>query len=170
MERSKKILFVSHCILNNNTRAEIDTGKYTHIVDEVVDMAKKYGIGLEQISCPEFEKLGCPREGITKTQYENIEGFREICSQIAEHVSRQIGKFQKAGYRVYGFVGVKKSPSCSSTNVYLGPSNKERRLVKGDGMFVEELKKRVNIPFIDWDYKDIPGSLKNLKKLLKVGE
>ena len=164
MERSKKILFVSHCILNNNTRAEIDTGKYTHIVDEVVNLAKKHGIGLEQIPCPEFEKLGCPREGRTKTQYENLEGFREICSQIAEHVAEQIEKFQKAGYRIYGVVGIKRSPSCSSTDVYLGPNQKERRLVKGNGIFVEELKKRVNIPFIDWDHKDISGSLKNLEK------
>ena len=56
MERSKRIVFVSHCILNQNTVVEPlarSRGAYGDIVRLLVDK----GIGIHQMPCPEFRHL-----------------------------------------------------------------------------------------------------------------
>jgi predicted secreted protein len=162
--RSKKILFIAHCLLNQNT-VTAGKAKYPGMVPHLISLAREKDVGIEQMPCPEFELLGC-REKMTLTEYEKINGFKKLCSKLATHVSNYISKFQAAGYKIYGIVGIARSPSCSASEVYVKENSARRKRVKGDGIFIQELRKLVEVPIVDFDFKDVAGSLKRVKSLI----
>jgi hypothetical protein len=52
-ERSKRVIFVSHCLLNENTR--YPGGAFRRgCVDELVDSFQQEGLGIYQMRCPEL--------------------------------------------------------------------------------------------------------------------
>ncbi|HBV69071.1 MAG TPA: hypothetical protein DEF04_13530 [Clostridiales bacterium] len=123
MDRSKKVIFVSHCILNQNTvvyplaRAE---GAYRDIVTELMNN----GIGIHQLPCPEYRYLGLKREPMTKEQYETKD-FRRLNKGIAADAVGIIKEYISSGYNVLGIIGINESPTCS---------------INGEkGIFMEEL-------------------------------
>ncbi len=123
MDRSKKVILVSHCILNQNTvvyplaRAE---GAYRDIVTELMNK----GIGIHQLPCPEYMYLGLKREPMTKQQYET-EDFRRLNKGIASDAVGIIKEYINSGYNVLGVIGINESPTCS---------------INGEkGIFMEEL-------------------------------
>lgn len=165
--RSRKILFVAHCVLNQNVIASGLVKKgYTSVVWDLTELAKKYDIGLEQLPCPEFSFAG-EREPMTYTQCEKISGFRTHCSNLAKEVADFIAELQKCGYEVLGIVGIARSPTCSASDVYVGKTQAERKLAKRTGIFIQELKKLVKIPIVDFDYRKGQKSLHSIESLLK---
>lgn len=56
-ERSQKVVFVSHCILNENTRY-LGGAFRKGCVDEVVDRLRAMEVGIVQMPCPERECWG----------------------------------------------------------------------------------------------------------------
>jgi predicted secreted protein len=111
MERSKRIVLISHCILNQNTvvkplaRAK---GAYKDIVMELINN----DIGIHQLPCPEYRFLGLKREPITKAQYDT-EDFRNINKIIAIDTVNIIKEYINNGYEVLGIIGINESPTCS---------------------------------------------------------
>lgn len=111
MERSKRIVLVSHCILNQNTvvyplaRAK---GAYKDIIMELINN----DIGIHQLPCPEYRFLGLKREPMTKEQY-NTEDFRNINKRIAIDTVNIIKEYINNGYEVLGIIGINESPTCS---------------------------------------------------------
>jgi len=139
---------------------------------EITELCKKHDVGIEQLPCPEFLYLGLPREPMTKDQYKGVEGFVAFCKDLAENVANYIKKLKSSGFEIKGIVGIAGSPSCGITQTYIGPSNEERKRVKGNGIFIEELekalrKKKLKIPLEDFDYKNIKNSLKRIELLLR---
>lgn len=145
MERSKKIVLVSHCILNQNTvvnplaRAN---GAYVDIVTELM----KNGIGIHQMPCPEYRYLGLKREPMTKEQFDT-EAFRSLNKSISKDTVNVVKEYINNGYDVIGIIGINESPTCS---------------INGEkGILMEELlheleKEEIKLKLIDvpTDYHD----------------
>ena len=125
--RSKKVVFLSHCILNENTRylGGACTGG---CISEVVEPYVASGTGLVQMPCPEQRAWG----GVTKrwllmaygTKGSLLDRFRSILlplflmnsrriyRRLAQETSDQIKDYLISGYSVLGVMGIDGSPSC----------------------------------------------------------
>ncbi|MBU8919053.1 CD3072 family TudS-related putative desulfidase [Neobacillus sp. 114] len=121
MQRSKQILIVSHCILNQNTVIP-DEARAAGAVISAVEWAMKQGYGLLQLPCPEFTFLGLDRPPMTYEQY-NTPEYRKHCREILKPVLSQAEDYIKNGYEIAGILGIQSSPSCDPTR----------------GIFMEEL-------------------------------
>jgi predicted secreted protein len=124
MHRKKKIIIVSHCILNQNSvvhplaRAK---GAYTAIVKRILDNE----IGLIQLPCPELLHLGEDRPPTTREEYDTPE-FRSLCKTLLHNPMMQIKEYQHHGYEILGILGINESPTCS--------------LLKERGILMDEFK------------------------------
>jgi len=56
-ERGKKVVFVSHCLLNENTRYLGGAFRKAG-VDEIIMELQRQGIGIVQMKCPEQKAWG----------------------------------------------------------------------------------------------------------------
>ena len=169
--RSRKLVFLSHCILNQNTIATGLVNKgYKSGVWEIVELCKRYDVGIEQLPCPEFLHLGLPREPMTKDRFEEVEGFTGFCKKLARDVVNFMKKLKAAGFEIKGIIGIAGSPSCGTTQTNVGVKGRKR--VKGKGIFMEELSKELirnnmKLRMEDFDYRDKEGSLKRIELILR---
>ncbi len=138
MRRSKQIFVLHHCLLNQNARAK-GLAKRRGVVEEIVEEAIRNGWGIYQIPCPELRFLGMEREPMSKTRYDTEE-FRVICKEIAREVAEDLRRFVEVGYEIKGIAGVEGSPSCGVNLTHIGEGGEEK-LVEGEGILVEEIKK-----------------------------
>ena len=108
---SKKIIVVSHCVLNQNAVVHglERAGGGFPLVHEIL----KEGIGIIQLPCPEFLYLGSTRPSMNKNEYENMAGYAEHCQKILEPIFLQLKEYQQNGYTYLGVLGIQESPSCS---------------------------------------------------------
>lgn len=123
MKRSKKILLVSHCILNQNVVIE-EEARALGAIPSAVNWINEEGVGVVQLPCPEFTFLGLDRPSMTYEQYDN-EPYREHCRSILHPVIEQIQEYVRCGYEITGILGIESSPSCDHSR----------------GVFMEELRK-----------------------------
>ncbi len=162
MKRGKKIIFVSHCILNQNTVVEPlarAKGSYVKILKEVIDQ----GIGIHQLPCPEFIHLGLQRKPMEKQEYDTPQ-YRSLCKELSQNVLQTIQEYLKNGYKILGVIGIENSPTCD--------------IGKKRGIFMEELfdllkKSNIQLNMLDVpeEYEDGEGQkVENefLEKLCKI--
>jgi predicted secreted protein len=129
-ERSKKVVFVAHCILNENTRY-LGGAFRKGCIDEVVDEMQRQGIGIVQMKCPEQKAWG----GLLKkymwqpmssrnTILYKLKGVflpffiwntRRIYQKIAREIGAEIKDYLESGFEVLGIMGIAGSPSCGVT-------------------------------------------------------
>ena len=83
-DRSKKIVFVSNCLLNANNKVQ-EFARYPGMFTEVVRTLDKYGVGVMQMPCPEVLHIGCQRWWHSRNLYDNA-GFRHFCRTLAEQM------------------------------------------------------------------------------------
>lgn len=140
MHRAKKVIFFSHCILNQNTvvaplaRAK---GAYTSIVQKILDL----DIGIHQLPCPEYIFLGLDRKPMGKKEYDS-HGYRDLCREIALSSMKVIKEYINKEYEIVGLVGINCSPTCS---------------ISGEtGILMEELLKLLDNENIDLRCFEIP--------------
>ena len=161
MERSKKVIFTSHCILNQNTvvcplaRAK---GGYREVIQELMDNE----IGIHQLPCPEYRHLGLKREPMSKNQYDTPE-YRELCKNISKDAINIMKEYLNNDYEIAGLMGIYRSPTCSIKDVR--------------GIFMEELldlveKEGIHLKTIDipTDYVDVnnnKGFIGKLREMIK---
>lgn len=151
-KRSKKVIFVAHCILNQN--AKIDAcAYYPGIIREVMEVFLEAEVGIVQLPCPEYVYLGLAREAIdgenktiesedTRVALRmNEEKAQKLCHQIVSNIIYQIEEYQKHGFQIAGLVGINCSPTCGVETTW---SNDKEHL--GQGVFIkilnDELAKR----------------------------
>lgn len=145
--RSKKVVFVAHCLLNTNAKVK-ELARYPGMCKEVVDVLHKYGLGIVQLPCPETLYLGVQRWWCTKYLYDNP-GFRQYCRSLAKQFSDYLENYQQIGYEVVAVLGCDGSPTCgvslTSYSEDWGGSPKdlkyEEALCDGSGVWMEELQK-----------------------------
>lgn len=115
MDRSKRVIFTSHCILNQNTvvyplaRAK---GAYSEIIKSILDK----GIGIHQLPCPEYRHLGIERKPLSKSEYDTEE-FRTLCKYISSDTIKVMKEYLHNDYEIVGLIGINQSPSCSIRGV-----------------------------------------------------
>ena len=145
-QRSRRIVFVSHCILNQN--AMIDgLAEYPGVAEEVVKTILAAGCGMEQMECPELLHLGLDRkvdltavrttgseDSRVRMLMEKREG-RSVCRRLAEKVSLRIMEYLKNGFTVEGVLGVNASPTCGVETTWV-----EGEEIPGHGVFIRALK------------------------------
>jgi uncharacterized protein YbbK (DUF523 family) len=126
-DRSKRVIFVSHCLLNENTRY-LGGAFRRGCLDELVDSFQQEGLGISQMRCPEQRAWG----GVLKRYLLPIYGSRGTLlyrlrhlllplflrytrwryRRLAKEVVRDIEDYVRSGFEVVGIVGVGGSPSC----------------------------------------------------------
>jgi uncharacterized protein YbbK (DUF523 family) len=126
-ERSKRVIFVSHCLLNENTRY-LGGAFRRGCVDELMDGFQQEGLGIYQMRCPEQRAWGgvlkrslLPFYGsrgtlLYRLRYVLLPLFRWytrwVYWRLAKEVVRDIEDYVRSGFEVVGIVGVGGSPSC----------------------------------------------------------
>jgi len=113
----KRILFVSHCILNTASKVvlynqeDIDAEEALRI--RFLNKAVSNGVQLIQLPCPEFTLYGSQRWGHVSNQFDNV-FFRNNCRAILKPILDQMKEYLKHGemFEVLGVVGIDGSPSC----------------------------------------------------------
>lgn len=126
-ERSKKVVFISHCLLNENVRY-LGGAFRPGGVDEVVDELQRHGVGIYQMKCPEQRAWG----GVLKRYAVPLYGskgtalYRARKSLVrlftyyskarfwvaAREVAKDIQDYVRSGFDVVGIIGIGGSPSC----------------------------------------------------------
>lgn len=161
MKRSKKIVIVSHCILNQNSvvyplaRAK---GAFN-----ISNFLVNSGAGIYQLPCPEFKYLGLSRKPMEKNEFDTP-SYRNLCKSLAAEVVLDIKEYKSQGYTLCGIIGINNSPTCSISG------NK--------GIFMEEFISLLKSNDISLDFFEVPESyeeaaaeenlLVNLKKSLPL--
>lgn len=113
MKRSKRVVLVAHCLLNQNTVVK-PLARAQGPFGTLVAMLSERGIGMEVMHCPERDELGLGRRPMDKAAY-NTPSFRTRCGEEALRVQACVEDFERAGIRVLGLVGIEESPTCSIT-------------------------------------------------------
>ena len=126
-KRGKKVIFVSHCLLNENTRY-LGGAFRKGGVNELIDYLQEQGIGIVQMKCPEQKAWG----GVLKK--EMLQGYaikgtllnyfrkpylryfiwktKRAHWRQAKEVVLEIKDYLDSGFEVLGIIGIKGSPSC----------------------------------------------------------
>ncbi len=151
-QRSKKVILVAHCILNQN--AKIDRcARYPGAMRELAGFLVESGVGIVQLPCPELLCLGLDREADPRragtVESEDTRVARRMrdgvattfCDRLAEDIAVQVREYQQNGFEVLGVIGINGSPTCG---VETNWSDDEES--PGPGVFMQALQKRVAAP------------------------
>lgn len=167
VQRSKKVVFVSYCMLFQSVRAQGVAIKFRAAVNPVMKLLIDNDINIVQMSCPEISYEGIIRKAVRKDAYDNPE-FRAICERHAKQVTDSIKILRNANFNVIGILGIENSPTCGVEFVFREGKGRSRE----SGIFVEELQKLLlsenlgNIPLIGIEVFNIKKSLLKLKDLI----
>jgi len=162
----KKVVFVPHCILNQNVRA-VGKEKSNGSVKELVNFFAEAEIGIIQLPCPEVEfDGGLERQAKTKESYDK-EIYRKHCKEISEEILKTVKKYLEKKYKVLGILGVEFSPTCGVYRI-----ENKNKTVPGKGIFIEELEKEMQtknfqVPIISVNLNNVFSSIEKLSLLLK---
>ena len=104
--RSKKVIFIAHCLLNQNSISD-GTAVYPAAFRDVIDFFLNANIGIIQMPCPEFCCLGLDRGNIhgvdSPVVVENTrirsamksDNSNEKLTRLADYVVQQIIEYKK---------------------------------------------------------------------------
>lgn len=154
---NKPIILLSHCLLNQTTRAEETITVLA--TEKLLQLFSSYPIHLEQLSCPEFLFMG-KRKKRTKDEWEKIPGFKKFCGELADQIKKGVKRFD--GKEAFPLVTIARSPCCSSGEVHIG-----KRIFAGKGLLVEELEKRMKLELVEFDFRRVAESIERLKFFLE---
>jgi len=183
-QRKGRVMFVSHCGLNQNAKVR-GIAKYPGAIRPLIELLMDHDVGIYQMPCPEMLYIGAMRWGHVKDQY-NSPMFRKHCSKLAETVLGQAEEYLRSGYQVLGFIMMDGSPVCG-LNKTPQPANKdvmwggmtwyvpESNPVNDRGVFCEilqsEAQKReilARVPFVAFPEVEEVGSFEEALKQIKA--
>ncbi len=129
-ERSRRVILVSHCLLNENTRyagGATRLGAVSETIDELMDA----GYGIHQLPCPERLAWGGVLKRHSLWLYHSKGGpmypvrgvllgafvwwTKAIYRRLARRVAADVADYHRAGMKVAGVVGIGASPTCGVT-------------------------------------------------------
>lgn len=162
----RKILLVSHCIINPHSKArglakkdKIEASR--RVLEELL---KDLDLGIIQLQCPELLFMGLGREPASRSFYDNPD-FRKACREIAEQVVKLVKEYEKEGVKTIAYIGVEGSPSCGVQWTHC----KEDKAEKGMGVFTETLSEVTSSLGIQIVFLGLPESAKygSIEELLE---
>ena len=148
--RSKSIIFVAHCMLNQNSISD-GTATFPGAIKEVMDFLYKSDVGISQMPCPELMCLGLDRGNIAggtcpvveeNTRIRRMINRRpaaNIINRLIEDIVFQILEYRKYDFEIKGVVGINRSPSCG-----VETTSADNREVEGEGVFISALRNELN--------------------------
>lgn len=177
-KRSKKVIVVSHCLLNQNSISE-GTADLPSQFDKIINLLISNKIGIIQLPCPELSCLGLDRQDINGAKRELLlENTRirnlleknenqEILKIKAKEVVAQIEEYLKYDFEVIGIIGVNRSPSCGIETTTIDGKEKE-----GRGIFIriieEEFEKKgIKLRMIGSKTSMEKESVKKVKRFIR---
>jgi len=175
--RSKKIILVSHCILNQNSISD-GTADYPGTNESIVNLLVQAKVGIIQMPCPEMLCLGLDRGDIHGGEREVVvENTRirhyletpdslQMINDLVKQVVFQVEEYLRNGFVVLGIIGMNRSPSCG-----VNTTSKNNREVEGQGVFFGILRKALEEKNIRMDMIGIKATetekaLKAIKELI----
>lgn len=152
--RSRRIVFMGNCMLNQNARFPGIALKKGSLTD-IVEILSENGIGIEQMPCLECMGWG----GVNRKTYYKFQPiilyfvdkkifpffeiffnawlfyFKVICNKEADKVVKRIRDYIKSGYEITGIIASNDSPTCGVTRTIdmldSAKKSKELGFVKG---------------------------------------
>ena len=176
--RSKKVVLVAHCILNQNSISD-GTADYLGTFRDVVNLLLESDVGMIQMPCPELLCLGLDRgnpEGVkNEVVVENTrirkslkeESSSEKMNFLVDQVISQIEEYKKFDFSVLGVIGVNRSPSCG-----VETTSMDNNEISGKGLFIDTLKDRldekdIHVEMVGIKTSEIDKSLEKVRGLLE---
>ena len=152
--RSRTLVFVAHCVLNQNAR-DAGTADFPAMMKPLVDELATRNIGVIQLPCPELMVLGLGRARDSsplqtiRERLETTESHARL-DYLVEQVVYQIREYQAQGFRIVGILGKNGSPTCGvqTTSHMIGSPDSE-------GVFIRLLKQRLESEGLDICIKGI---------------
>ncbi|MEM7820460.1 MAG: hypothetical protein QW751_00015 [Candidatus Aenigmatarchaeota archaeon] len=166
IERSKRVIFVAHCILNQNA-VSVGRERAPGPIRELLELFAEAGVGIVQMPCPQLEHNGgLNRKPKPKEKYDT-KSYRAACRSQAKLLLQQIQTYLSKDYNVLGILGVETSPTCAVHQLINGNRN-----VPGKGIFIEELEnemraKNFQVPIIGVNLNNLFSTMEKLQSLLK---
>lgn len=155
--RSKKVMLVAHCVLNQN--AKIDgCAFYAGAMRETAQLLLDSGLGIMQMPCPELLLLGLDRQvdpnAITTVESEDDRvaarmseaRARSFCRRLARDLVNQVEQYQQNGFHVVGVLGINGSPTCGVETSWANHTE-----IAGQGVLIRALsiecqKRHLSLP------------------------
>ena len=147
--RSKKVVLIAHCLLNQNSISD-GTAVYPAAFKDVINIFLDADVGIVQMPCPELNCLGLDRGNIhgadspvvqenTRIRHEMLQtNIHEKLLVLVEHVMDQITEYKKHGFEIIGIVGANRSPNCG-----IDTTSDHNEEIAGMGVFMDELNGRL---------------------------
>lgn len=141
-QRSRRVIFLAHCILNQNAISD-GTADYPAAHWEVVRTLLDARVGIVQMPCPELCCLGLDRGDPQGAESPVVVENTRIRSAIQEpgaaaemaglvrQVVHQVSEYLQNGFDVVGIVGMDRSPSCG-----VNTTSDENQELAGQGVFM----------------------------------
>lgn len=139
MDRDKRIVIVSHCILNQNA-VVLPLARARGAYNQLIKILLKYNIGIIQLPCPEMAYLGIDRPPMSKSDY-NTPGYRNLCKELLKPVFKQIKDYSQYQYQIIGVLGIEESPTCG---------------VNHQGILMEELVQLLQFEALELEMLSVP--------------
>lgn len=147
--RSKKVIFLAHCLLNQNAISD-GTAVCPAAFGELIQLLLDREVGVVQMPCPELCCLGLDRGDVHGADRPVVEentrirramekdGPRQKREALADLVAEQVQEYHKHGFQVLGIVGANRSPNCG-----VETTSDFDREVEGRGAFMEAIAQRL---------------------------
>lgn len=169
--RSKRCVFVSHCIMAQCVRAEGLARYFPGAVKPVVQFMLDNDINIMQMPCPETlcNAGGLGRQPHGKKWYED-NGLRPTAARIADGQAAYMKALVDQGFEILAIVGMEFSPACAITFLNRGPV-----IYRDKGIYIEELERALteaglDIPQIGVNQRALRKLDRDLAGLLGVAE
>ena len=147
--RSKKVIFLAHCLLNQNAISD-GTAVCPAAFGELIQLLLDREVSVVQMPCPELCCLGLDRGDVHGAERPVVEentrirramekdGPRQKREALADLVAEQVQEYHKHGFQVLGIVGANRSPNCG-----VETTSDFDREVEGRGAFMEAIAQRL---------------------------
>lgn len=173
--RSKRVLFVAHCLLNQNAISD-GTADYPACHADIVRMLLDAQVGIVQMNCPELCCLGLDRGDVHGAEraivVENTRIRRQMQQQPAAGRHSGAGRtgpvadfeYEAHGFTVCGIIGMNRSPCCGVDTT----SDRDQEIA-GQGVFISAIQSALqtagySIPMVG--IKAGPAALERIWALL----
>jgi predicted secreted protein len=131
--RSRKVVLVPHCVLNQNARAAGAAERPSGMTELVTAMLERE-VGIMQMPCPELFAFGLDRGHICIEKELRTPAGRRSMKTLTQDLIRQIRAYLDCGIQVLGVFGKNGSPSCGVEETWA-----TGRVCPGSGAFMEAL-------------------------------
>ena len=173
--RSRRVVFLAHCLLNQNSISD-GTAVYPAAFKDVLRLLMEADIGVVQLPCPELCCLGLDRgdeRGAERpVTAENTRIRRELqrgeparrLEALVGYTMYQLEEYRRHGFEILGIVGANRSPGCG-----VETTSDNDAEIPGMGLFMGRLAERLaeagaSVPMLGLKASDDAAS--RLKALL----